>query len=161
LSFLSSYPKLRLIERSPSSPARHHNPHIDGLDRKLVCLFGGVNLTTIAGINDSTMLRLLGEIAPDSSRFPTQKHFVSWLGLSPKSNQSGRMKRRISSGKSNVAGEIFRQLAQALSTSKYSAIGTFIRRLKGKKGAQIAYQSRSKKDCYCLLQCSYSWNGLC
>jgi transposase len=135
----------KIIEKSPSCPARHHNPDIDGLHRKLVCLFGGVNLTTIAGINDSTMLRLLGEIGTDSSRFPTQKHFVSWLGLSPKSKQSGTMKRRISSGKSNIAGEIFRQSAQALSRNKYSAIGSFIRRLKGKKGAQIAIKAGERK----------------
>jgi hypothetical protein len=55
------------------------------------------------------------------------------------------MKRRISSGKSNIAGEIFRQSAQALSTSKYSAIGAFIRRLKGKKGAQIAIKAGARK----------------
>ena len=56
-------------------------------------MFGGVNLASIAGINDSTMLRLLGEIGNDMSRFPTKKHFVSWLELSPKNKQSGKMKK--------------------------------------------------------------------
>jgi transposase len=79
------------------------------------------------------MLRLLGEVGNDMSRFPTQKHFVSWLGLSPKNKQSGKMKKRISSNSGNHAGEIFRQSAQALSTSKNNAIGAFIRRLKGRK----------------------------
>ena len=44
------------------------------------------------------------------------------------------MKRRIKSSGSNYAGEIFRQSTQSLSVSKYNAIGSFIRRLKGKKG---------------------------
>ena len=130
---------------SRARPARHHNPDIDDLHGKQVRLFKGINLCTIAGINDSTGLRLLAEIGPDVDRFPTVKHFVSWLGLSPMSKQSGKMKRRVKGSKSNYAGEIFRQAAQALSTSKHNAIGAFIRRLKGRKGAQIAVKAGARK----------------
>jgi hypothetical protein len=65
--------------------------------------------------------------------FPRNKTFCR-PGLSPKNKQSGKMKRRIKSSGSNYAGEIFRQSTQSLSVSKYNAIGSFIRRLKGKKG---------------------------
>ena len=127
-----------------SKPARHHNPEIEGLHQIMVQMFGGVDLTTICGINDSTMLRLMGEIGNDMSRFPTEKHFVSWAGVSPKSKQSGKMKKRIKS-KSNPAGLIFRQSAQSLMNSKNSAIGVFIRRLKAKKGAQVAIKAGARK----------------
>ena len=90
------------------------------------------------------MLRLLGEVGNDMSRFPTKKHFVSWAGVSPKSKQSGKMKKRIKS-KSNLAGLIFRQSAQSLMSSKDSAIGVFIRRLKAKKGAQVAIKAGARK----------------
>ena len=96
------------------------------------------------GINDSTMLRLMGEIGPDMSRFPSPKHFSSWAGLSPKSKQSGKMKKRLNA-KSNNVGLILRQSAQSLMNSKNSAIGAFIRRLKGKKGSQVAIKAGARK----------------
>jgi transposase len=134
-----------VVEDSSTKPSRHHNPQIKDLHMKMVRLFDGVNLTAIAGINDSTMLRLLGEIGSDMSRFPTVKHFVSWLGLSPRNKQSGKMKRRVKSSKGNCAGEIFRQSAQSLSVSKHNAIGAFIRRLKGRKGAPVAIKAGARK----------------
>lgn len=136
--------KLDIPVDTPAKPSRHHNPNIKDLHGKMVRLYGGVDLTTIAGINDVTMLRLLGETGSDLSRFPTVKHFVSWLGLSAKNKQSGKMKRRVQS-KSNKAGEIFRQSAQSLSISKHNAIGMFIRRLKGRKGAPIAIKAGARK----------------
>jgi transposase len=129
---------------SPNKPARHHNPAIKDLHKTMVQLYDGVSLTTITGINDCTMLRLAGEIGFDMSRFPTVKHFVSWLGLSPKNKQSGKMKKRLKSS-ANKAGLIFRQSAQSLMNSKDSAIGVFIKRLKGRKGAQVAIKAGARK----------------
>lgn len=129
---------------SPSKPSRHHQPEIKGLHKTMVQMYGGVNLTSITGINDSTMLRLLGEVGSDLSRFPSKKHFTSWLGLSPKNKQSGKMKKRVQS-KGNNAGLIFRQSAQSLLTSKHSAIGVFMRKLKGRKGAKVAVKAGARK----------------
>ncbi|GHV11788.1 IS110 family transposase [Bacteroidia bacterium] len=137
--------RMDLVVDTPSSPSRHHNPQIKGLHTKMVQLFDGTDLSAIPGINDSTMLRLLGEVGSDMSRFPSVKHFVSWLGLSPKNKQSGKMKKRVKSSKGNCAGEIFRQSAQSLSTSKNNAIGAFIRRLRGRKGAPIAIKAGARK----------------
>jgi hypothetical protein len=134
-----------VVENSPSRPARHHNPQIKDLHAKPVRQYDGVNPCSIAGINDSTVLRLSGETGSDMSRFPAVKHFVGWLGLSPKNKQSGKMKRRVKSGKGNRAGEIFRQSAQALSTGKHNATGAFIRRLKGRKGAPVAIKAGARK----------------
>jgi len=127
-----------------SRPSRHHNPQIKSLHQKMVRLYHGVDLTGIAGINDVTLLRLLGETGSDMSRFATAKHFVSWLGLSPKRNQSGKIKKRVPS-KSNYAGLIFRQSAQSLLASKYNAIGAFMRRLRARKGAAIAVKAGARK----------------
>jgi len=129
---------------SPGKPSRHHQPKIGGLHKTMVQMYGGINLTSIAGINDSTMLRLLGEVGNDMGRFPTKKHFVSWLGLSPKNKQSGKMKKSIRS-RSNNAGLIFRQSAQSLLASRHNAIGVFIKRLKGRKGAKVAIKAGARK----------------
>jgi transposase len=130
---------------SPAKPARHHNPAVPNLHTTMVQMYGGVSLTTIAGINDSTMLRLLGEIGNDLSRFPTKKHFVSWVGLSPKNKQSGKMKKRVKCNSKNNAGLIFRQSAQSLLNSKNNAIGVFMKRLKGRKGAKVAIKAGARK----------------
>ncbi|MEK8028608.1 transposase [Ideonella sp. BYS139W] len=43
----------------------------------------GVDLTRIDGIDVTTALVVVSEIGADMSRFPTDKHFASWLGLCP------------------------------------------------------------------------------
>ncbi len=56
----------------------------------------GVDLTLIEGIDVGTALVILAEIGVDVSRFPTEKHFASWLRLCPpqnKSNQTNRTRR--------------------------------------------------------------------
>jgi transposase len=44
----------------------------------------GVDLTMIERIEESTALVLLSEIGIDMSRWPSAKHFCSWLGLCPR-----------------------------------------------------------------------------
>ena len=43
----------------------------------------GVDLTRIDGIDVTTALAVISEVGTDMSRFPTVKHFTSWLGLCP------------------------------------------------------------------------------
>ena len=43
----------------------------------------GVDLTQLDVIGPYTALRLLAEIGTDMSRWPTEKHFTSWLTLAP------------------------------------------------------------------------------
>ena len=43
----------------------------------------GVDLTLIEGIEVRTALVIMAEIGVDVSRFPTEKHFASWLGVPP------------------------------------------------------------------------------
>ena len=43
----------------------------------------GVDVTVIEGIEETTALVLLCELGFDLSKFPTERHFTSWLGLSP------------------------------------------------------------------------------
>ena len=52
-------------------------------------LSGGVDLSQIDGIAPYTALRLVAEIGTDMARWPTEKHFTSWLTLAPKNKISG------------------------------------------------------------------------
>ena len=130
--------------KSKAKPVRHHAPKIEGLHGKLVQLYG-VNVSSISGINDYTLLRLIGETGVDMSRFPTVKHFVSWCGLSPKHHKSGLVHKKVKGTKCNKAGQVFKECAQGLLNSKYLAIGSFMRKLKARKDAGIAIKAGARK----------------
>ena len=49
----------------------------------------GVDLSAIPTLGIDTVLVLAGEIGPDLSRFPTERHFFSWLSLAPPTHISG------------------------------------------------------------------------
>lgn len=123
---------------------RHHAPHIKDLHQKLLNIYG-VDGNTLSGVNDYTLLRLLGEAGRDMSRFPSAKHFVSWCQLAPSFNQSGKMNRRIRVKNGSKAGQIFRGVAQGLLNSRHIAIGAFMRRIRAKKDSKIAVKAGARK----------------
>ena len=89
----------------------------------------GVDLTRIDGINVTTALAVLSEIGADMSKFPSDKHFASWLGLCPGTKITGG---KVMSGKTkrcaNRAAQALRLAAAALRTSQ-SALGAYYRRI--------------------------------
>jgi hypothetical protein len=123
---------------------RHHAPKVKGLHEMLIRLYG-IDLSSISGINDYTLLRLVGETGIDMNRFPTVKNFVSWCGLSPKHHQTGKTNKRIKGSRCNKTGQIFKEIAQALINSKYIAIGSFIRKLRARKDSAIAIKAGARK----------------
>lgn len=90
-------------------------------------------------------MQLLAETGPDLARWPTEKHFTSWLGLSPGQNNSGKRNRNAKKKGRPKAGQIFRIIAQGLINSKGIAIGSFGRRLRGRKGPSIAIKAMARK----------------
>jgi transposase len=89
----------------------------------------GVDLTRIDGIDVSTALVVISEIGPDLSRFPTVKHFTSWLGLCPGTRISGgRVLGSRSKRTANRATQALKLAAAALRSSK-SALGAYYRRM--------------------------------
>jgi transposase len=49
----------------------------------------GVDFTKIDGLDALSVVNILSEVGLDPTRFPSSKHFTSWLGLSPGSRISG------------------------------------------------------------------------
>ena len=95
----------------------------------------GVDLTAIEGIGVLTALILLTEVGPNLDRFPTEKHFCSWLGLCPDNRISGG---RVMSSRTrrvvNRTADAFRMAAYTLERSQ-SALGALYRRMKARLGA--------------------------
>lgn len=72
----------------------------------------GVDLTRVPTLGIDTVLVLASEIGPDLSRFPSPRHFCSWLGLAPPTHISGG--KHLGGPKPKVfnrAGQALRQAA--------------------------------------------------
>jgi transposase len=105
----------------------------------------GVDLTAVEGIDETTALVLLSEIGTDMSRWPSLKHFCSWLGLCPQHKISGGkiLSRRVRRGSSR-AKRALRLAARSLHHSK-SALGAFFRRIKARHGTPMAITAAAHK----------------
>ena len=105
----------------------------------------GVDLTAIEGIGVPTELVFLTEVGPDLSRFPSEKHFASWLGLCPDQRISGG--KVLSSRTRRVINRVSDALRMAAVTLERSqcALGAFYRRMKAKLGAAEAITATAHK----------------
>ena len=126
-------------------PIRHHKPNIDDLHLKLMKLTGGKDPSQVTGLTDSTLLQIISEVGTDLSRFPTEKHFTSWLGLAPNSHQSGLTNKKKKFKRHTSAGQIFRLAAQAIAQSKHLALTSFYHRIKARKGSLGAIKATARK----------------
>jgi transposase len=126
--------QLRSLASHPGEPApgkkrsRTRNSPKFALRERLFQMCG-VDLTRIDGIDITTALTVLSEIGADLSKFPSVKHFTSWLGLCPGTKITGG---KLMSGKTkrcaNRAAQALRLAAAALRSSQ-SALGAYFRRL--------------------------------
>jgi hypothetical protein len=130
---------------APRKPIRHNKPEIDNLGMSLLKIFDGKDATALSGITDYSWMQLLSETGTNLSRWPSEKHYTSWLGLAPGQHTSGKMKKNKKKNGHPKAGQIFRQIAQSLLTSKSIALGAFGRRLRARKGSSIAIKSVARK----------------
>ncbi|MBK8643248.1 MAG: transposase [Saprospiraceae bacterium] len=66
---------------------------------------------------ETNAIEIISEVGLDMSKWPTVKHFTSWLNLAPNNKISGgKVLSRIQ--KENHAGQIFRMAAFAIQRSK-------------------------------------------
>ena len=105
----------------------------------------GVDLTRIDGIDGFTALKLVSEIGTDMTKWPSAKHFASWLGLSPDNRiTGGRVMSSKTKPSANRAAAALRLAANALHRSD-SALGAFLRRKKAHLGAPKAITATAHK----------------
>lgn len=104
-----------------------------------------VDLTKIPGIEANLAIKILSEVGTDMKKWKSEKHFTSWLGLSPENKVSGG--KQLSSKtktSANRAAEGFRLAAFSLHRSQ-TALGGFLRRIKSKHGAPKAITATARK----------------
>ena len=109
--------------------------------------FGGVDLMAIEGVSHSTILTLISEVGPQGfTKFPTAKHFTSWLRLAPNNKISGGkvLSHRIPKG-SNRIKIALRNSANAIGNLKDTHLSDFFRRVAFRKGRQAAVSATARK----------------
>lgn len=115
----------------------------------------GIDLVAVPGISASLAQTILSEIGTDMSKFPSVKHFSSWLGLAPKNDISGgKVLRRRTLKTKNPAALAFRLAARSLMRSN-TEFGAFYRRLKSRLGpaqALVATAHKLAKVVYFMLK---------
>jgi len=131
--------------KTKRKPIRHHKPDVKDLGLHLLKIFNQKDATVLPGITDYNWMQLLAETGTDLKRWKTEKHFTSWLGLAPKQHNSGKMRRNYKAKGSPKAGLIFKQAAVSLLNSKNIALGAFGRKIKFKKGGNVAIKAIARK----------------
>jgi transposase len=112
----------------------------------------GVDLTAVPGLQAHTVLKVLSEIGLDMTRWPSAKHFGSWLGLAPNNRVSGgKILSRRTKPTANRAAAALRVAAQSLHRSK-TALGAFLRR----KAAHLGMPKAITATAYKLARIIYS-----
>jgi transposase len=130
-------PKVRPRKRT------RHRPRFDV--RGTLHRVTGVDLTAREGIDEPTALTSISEIGLDMGRWPTVKHFSSWLGLCPHHRVSGGTV--VSRGTKPCANRVATALRLAASClqRRQSALGAFFRRMKARLGTPKAITATAHK----------------
>jgi transposase len=123
---------------------------------KYGCGIFGVNLMRIPGISEGSLLKLAGELGHDfTEKFETHRKFCKWENLAPNNKITGG---KIISSKlpkrKNPVGQIFREIAVAVSASK-TPLGEYYRRMRGRKGpmgAIVATANKISKIVYMMVK---------
>jgi len=105
----------------------------------------GVDLTQIDGVDELTIQKVLSETGTDMSKWPTEKHFASWLRLCPNNKiTGGKVKQTGVQPTQNRASTALRVAAASLKHSD-SALGAYYRRIRARCGAPAAVTATAHK----------------
>jgi len=114
--------------------------------RSLAYQILGVDLYQIGGVRHGTVLTVLGTLGNGIHKFPTSKHFVSWLRLAPNNKISGGkiLSSRTQKGKNQLSIAL-RRAANAIGNTKVHPLKKFFSRVAYKKGRGAAITATARK----------------
>jgi len=105
----------------------------------------GVDLTQIDGVDELTAQKVLSEIGTDMSKWPTVKHFTSWLRLCPNNKITGGkiIQTGVQPTKNRASAAL--RIAAASLKSNDSALGAYFRRMRARLGTPAAITATALK----------------
>ena len=138
-------------EDSPPLPKikpKRHNKNDPKINLQLLSLeLTGIDLSAIEGVGANAILTVLSEVGLDFSKFPTGKHFASWLRLAPNNKITGG---KVFSSKTpkgnNRLADALRHAAVAIGYNlKSGPLHLFFQRVAYKKGNLAAISATARK----------------
>ena len=137
LTNITDKPKKRRKKRAANAPKFDVEKYITQIT--------GVDLFAVDGFNSNNLLGIISETGIDMDKWKTEKHFTSWLRLSPNNKISGgKVISHHTQKTNNRANKLFRLAAQSLANSK-CALGAFYRRLRYRIGPSKAIVATARK----------------
>lgn len=113
---------------------------------KLSYQYFGVDLMSIDGVANNTVMSLISEVGKDIFKFSSAKKFARWLRLAPDNKISGS---RIISSRTphskNVLAHALRNAANTISKRKEGSMKKFFCRIAFKKGRAAAITATARK----------------
>lgn len=130
-------PKARHKTRQTNAPAFNV--------REALYAMVGIDLTQIHGLGPHLALKLVSECGTDMTRWPTVKHFTSWLCLAPGNKISGGKVLSSKTRRSSGRAPVLLRLAAVNVGKTDSALGAFYRRLASRIGKAKAVTATARK----------------
>lgn len=129
-------------------PAKRHargrnEPNFD-VRRSLYTLLGS-DLSQIHGLGPYSVLRLVAECGDDMRKWPTAKHFTSWLTLCPGNKISGGKVLSSKTRRSSSRAAALLRIAAVSVGRTQTALGAFYRRLAARIGKAKAVTATARK----------------
>jgi len=136
------------LEPKTYKKVNKNTPKNIDLNLKSYQMFEGTDLLAIEGMSYSTVLALMSEIGVEGIRkFPTAKHFASWLRLAPNNKVSGGkvLSSKVPKGSNNLKISL-RNAANAIGNLKDSTpLHDFFMRISFRKGRVSAISATARK----------------
>jgi transposase len=137
----------RVAPVEPLPAVRHaktrHEPKFDARGALYTLL--GADLTQIHGFGPYTVLRLIAECGDDMRKWPTAKHFTSWLSLAPGNKISGGRVLSSKTRRSASRAAALLRIAAVNVGRTQTALGAFYRRLAARIGKAKAVTATARK----------------
>lgn len=136
------------IEKKAHKRLNKNTPKNIDLNLKSYQMFEGIDFLAIEGMSYSTVLALMSEIGIDGIRkFPSSKHFTSWLRLAPNNKVSGGkvLSSKVPKG-SNRLKIALRNAANCIGNLKEpTPLRVFFLRINFRKGRTSAISATARK----------------
>lgn len=154
----------------PPLPEKKRNAHSKNAPKKAreirehLMRINGVDITVVDGFGVSSAQTVTMEVGSNvGEKFPTYKHFSSWLGLAPKHEISGGKTLKNKTLKThNRAGQAFRMAAQSVKKAD-NPFGALYRRLRSRLGpaqATVATAHAMARVVYKMLKYKVEYDPL-
>lgn len=142
----------------PAVPKKKQNSHSKNAPkngreiRQHLHRINGVDLSVVDGFGVSLSQTVTMEVGSNvGEKFPTEKHFCSWLGLAPKHEISGgKVLKNKTLKTKNRAGQAFRMAAQAVKQAD-CPFGVMYRRLRSRLGPAQATVATAHAKVVCTV----------